>query len=331
MFGYIIRRMVSAFLVVVLSSMIVFAVFFFGPSNPAATICNESGRCTEERQAALEESMGLNDSVVDQYATWVKGLFVDREITLGATYDCEAPCLGISHITKEPVTDKLKEYFPATLSLAVGAAVIFLTIGVTTGVLAAKWRGTWADKAIVSSSLVLNSVPYLLFALLAWIYLTQETSIFPETGYTPITEDPAAWFGGLLLPWLVLGVATSTAYARFTRGSMVETLGEDYVRTATAKGVTANKVVFKHALRAGIVPIVTIFGLDFAAILAGTIVTEAIFGIDGIGIYALEGVLPPQDLPVISATVLIASVFVVTANLLVDIVYSFLDPRVRLV
>jgi peptide/nickel transport system permease protein len=331
MFGYIIRRMVSAFLVVVLASMVVFAVFFFGPSNPAATICNESGRCTQERQEALEEAMGLNDPAVDAYATWVKGLFSDREITLGATYECEAPCLGISHITKEPVTDKLKEYFPATLSLAVGGAIVFLTLGVTTGVLAAKWRGTWADKAIVSSSLILNSIPYLLFALLAWIYLTQETSLFPETGYFPITEGVGAWFAGLLLPWLVIGVASSTAYARFTRGSMVETLGEDYVRTATAKGVSTNKVVYKHALRAGIVPIVTIFGLDFAALLAGTIVTEAIFEIDGIGVYGLEAVLPPQDLPVISATVLIGSVFVVTANLLVDIVYSFLDPRVRLV
>jgi peptide/nickel transport system permease protein len=323
--------MVSAFLVVVMSSMIVFAIFFLGPSNPAATICNESGRCTQERQQALEEQMGLNESVVSQYGEWVKGIFTGREITLGATYDCSAPCLGISHITKEEVTDQLVQFFPATISLAVGGAIIFLLIGVTTGVFAAKWRGTWADKAVVSSSLIVSSIPYYLFALLAWIFLTQEMAIFPTTQYTPITENPVQWAAGLLLPWLVIGASFSVTYARFTRGSMVETLGEDYVRTATAKGVSTNKVVFKHALRAAIVPIVTIFGLDFAGLLTGALITEQIFDIDGIGVWALDAVLPPQDLPVISTTVLIAAVFVVIANLIVDIVYSFLDPRVRLV
>jgi peptide/nickel transport system permease protein len=329
MLGYIIRRMVSAFLVVVMASMIVFAIFFLGPTNAAAAICNETGRCTEEKQAIIEDSLGLNDPIVTQYAEWVKGLFAGREVEAGATYQCDAPCLGVSYITKEEVTEQLKEKFPATLSLALGGAAVFLSLGVATGVLAAKWRGTWGDKAVVSTSLIVNSIPYYLVALLAWIYLTQELSLFPETGYFPFFDDPQAWAAGLLLPWLVIGVSLSTGYARFTRGSMVETLGEDYVRTATAKGVSTNKVIFKHALRAAIVPIVTIFGLDFAALLAGTLITERIFEIDGIGKWGLDAI--PNDLPVISATVLIGSVFVVTANLVVDIVYSFMDPRVRLV
>jgi peptide/nickel transport system permease protein len=329
MLGYIIRRMVSAFVVVVMSSMIVFAIFFLGPTNAAAAICNETGRCTQEKQAIIEDSLGLDEPIVTQYGEWVKGLFAGRDIEAGAVYPCDAPCLGISYITKEQVTDQLTDKFPATLSLALGGAAIFLSLGVATGVLAAKWRGTWGDKTVVSTSLIVNSIPYYLVALLAWIYLTQEIALFPETGYFPFLEGPQAWAAGLLLPWLVIGVSLSTGYARFTRGSMVETLGEDYVRTATAKGVSTNKVIFKHALRAAIVPIVTIFGLDFAALLAGTLITERIFEIDGIGKWGLDAI--PNDLPIISATVLIGSVFVVTANLVVDIVYSFLDPRVRLV
>lgn len=330
MFGYILRRSVAAFIVIVLSSMVVFAIFFLGPTNTAAAICNESGRCTPQKQALIEEQLGLNDPVVEQYGEWVKGLFVGREITAGATYDCSAPCLGISYITKEEITEQIKDKFPATVSLALGAAVIFLTVGVTVGVLAAKWRGTWSDKAVVSGSLVMSSFPYYLIALLAWIYLTQVWNFFPETGYTPFVENPALWFSGLLLPWIVLGISQSTLYSRFSRGAMVETLGEDYVRTATAKGVGANKVVFKHGLRAALVPIVTIFGLDMAGLLTGAIITETIFEIDGIGRWALDA-LSPTDFPVVAASVLIVSIAVVTANLLVDIVYSFLDPRVRLV
>ncbi len=155
-----------------------------------------------------------------------------------------------------------------------------------------------------------------------------EFNLFPKTGYFPITDDPVKWASGLLLPWLVLGVANSPQYARFGRGSMVETMSEDFIRTASAKGLPRNKVLFKHGLRAAIVPIITIFGLDLAALLAGTVFTEKIFDIDGIGKWGLEAI--PVDLPVIAATVLVGAVLVVAANLIVDILYSFLDPRVRL-
>ena len=330
MAGFIIRRVISSFLVVVLTSMFVFALFFLGPSNPAGPVCEASGKCTAERLALIEEQMGLNESVVTQYGAFAKGIFVDRTITIGSEYDCDAPCLGISYGTRGQVTDELLEKYPATLSIAIGGAMIYLTLGVLLGVLAARWRGTAADRLLVGGSLLVSSVPYYLFALLAWIFLTLQWSIFPATGYTPLTENPGAWFAGLLLPWVVIGVTFSTQYARFTRGSMVETLGEDYIRTATAKGVKSNKVVFKHGLRAAIVPIVTIFGLDFAALLAGTVFTERIFNINGVGWWALNSIQSPQDFPVITATVLVSAVLVVVANLLVDVIYSFLDPRVRM-
>ncbi len=330
MLGYIVRRLVAAFLVVVVTSMFVFALFFLGPSNPAAIICNQNGRCTAERQQLLETSLGLNDSVFHQYGLFVKGLFVDRTISTGpgAKYDCPAPCLGISYRTREPVMDQLKEKYPATVSLALVGGALYLILGVTIGVFAAKWRGTTADRMLVGASLVVSSIPYYLVALLAWLFLVSQYSVFPVTGYFPITDNPVKWASGLLLPWLVLMVALSPQYARFGRGAMVETMSEDYIRTASAKGLPANRVLFKHGLRAAIVPIVTIFGLDLAALLAGTVFTEKIFEVDGIGKWGIEAI--PVDFPVISATVLVAAVLVVAANLIVDILYSFLDPRVRL-
>ena len=330
MFGYIVRRVVAAILVVIVTSMFVFALFFLGPSDPASIICNQNSRCTAEKQANLEDALGLDESVITEYGVFVKGIFAGRTISLGAgaNYECSAPCLGVSFVTRQEVTELLKDKYPATLSLAIVGGSLYLLIGGTLGIFAAKWRGSAADRILVGTSLVVSSIPYYLLALLSWLFLVNQYNLFPSTGYFPITDNPAKWAGGMLLPWLVIGVSNSPQYARFGRGSMVETLSEDYIRTASAKGLPRNKVLFKHALRAAIVPIVTIFGLDLAFLLAGTLVTEKIFEIDGIGAWGLEAI--PVDLPVISATVLVGAVLVVVANLVVDILYSFLDPRVRL-
>jgi len=222
----------------------------------------------------------------------------------------------------------LKQKYPATLTLAIGGATIYLTLGVLLGALAARWRGTSADRLLVGSTLIVSSIPFYVIALLAWIYLSLQLKIFPNTGYYPITENPAKTISYMMLPWLVIGLTNCTSYARFTRGQMVETLNEDYIRTAQSKGIKTNHVLFRHALRAAIVPVVTIFGLDFATLLAGTIFTEQIFGIDGIGHWGLQALSTPIDINVISATVLVSAVLIVVANLLVDILYSFLDPRV---
>jgi peptide/nickel transport system permease protein len=216
------------------------------------------------------------------------------------------------------------------LSVAVGAAVIFLVVGVGSGILAGRSRGTALDRGLVTSALVVNAVPYYLLALLAYILLVQAWQVFPETGYfSPFSEGPVAWIKGMILVWLVLGISYSTQYARFTRGSMIDALNEDFVRTAKAKGLTERKTVMKHALRAAIVPIVTLFGLDFAGLLAGTIFTEAVFGVNGIGLEALDAIAN-FDLPILAATILIAATFIVVANIAVDVMYSVIDPRVRL-
>jgi peptide/nickel transport system permease protein len=276
--------------------------------------------------------MGFDRSLASNYSTWAKGIFVGRHNVYsdGKEYKCPAPCLGISQMTGDTVWQDLKQKYPATMTLAVGGASMYLVLGVILGSLAARWRGTSADRLLVGGSLIVSAIPYYLVALLAWIYLSLKLQIFPETSYYPISENPAKTVTWMLLPWLVLGLTNCTTYARFTRGQMVETLSEDYIRTAQAKGVRTNTVLFKHALRAAIVPVITIFGLDFATLLAGTIFTEQIFGIDGIGRWGLSALQTPMDLNVISTVVLVSSVLVVVANLLVDILYSFLDPRVSI-
>jgi peptide/nickel transport system permease protein len=317
-------------IVVILTSMFVFALFFLGPTDPARPLCDLNGKCTPEKLQVLTEEMGFDKPVTQQYLVWAKGVFAGREINMGAHYKCPAPCLGISYSDRKPVSTDLKDKYPATLSLALGGAAIYLVVGVVLGTLAAKFRGSAVDRGLVGASLVINAIPYYVVALLAWIYLSLQWGIFPDTSYHPISHGVFAWFWGLLLPWLVLGLTNSTQYARFSRGQMVETLGEDYIRTGTAKGLTQNRVLFKHALRAAIVPVITIFGLDLAGLLAGTIFTETIFDIDGMGRWAIKALKAPVDFPVVAATVLVAAVIVVLANLIVDILYSIIDPRVRL-
>ena len=330
MFGYIIRRLVSGILVLVATSVAVFTLFFYGPSNPALAYCPET-RCTPQRLELITESLGLNRPIIEQYAGYMKGIVAGNDFHAGAiSIPCDAPCLGVSFKLRVDVADFLMGKFPATLSIAVGGAVIFLVLGVTLGILAARVRGTSADKLIVGSSLIINAVPYYLVALLAYLYLISKYGIFPESTYlSPWKAGPVAWAGGMLLPWLVIGITSSTQYARFSRGSMIESLNEDYVRTARAKGLSDRRVTLKHALRSAVVPVITIFGLEFAALLAGTVFTEKIFGIQGIGLTALQAI-GTKDLPIIAATVMIGAAFIVAANIVVDIVYSLIDPRVRL-
>src|SRR4051795_9854587 len=335
MSGFIVRRILSSILVVILTSMFVFVLFFKGlGDSPAVNYCDSihQGRCSPATLASIKHQMGFDRSVAANYAIWAKGIFTGRDVYLdGKEYTCPAPCLGISLMTGNTVWHDLKQKYPATITVAVGGAAIYLTFGVLMGVLAARWRGTTADRALVGGSLVVSAVPDYLMILLAWIFFSLRWHIFPNVGYYPITENPAKTVSWMALPWLVLGLTSLTDYARFTRGQMVETLSEDYIRTARAKGVRPQRVLFKHALRAAVVPVITIFGLDFAGLLSGTIFIEQIFGIDGIGHWGLQALTSPMDINVISTTVLVGAILIVAANLLVDITYGFMDPRVSVV
>lgn len=335
MFAYVVKRLISGFVVLGLISVAIFLLFWFGPSSPAQPICDRdtSNHCTPERLDRFEESLGYHNSWVTEYGKFVKGVFVGRDITVASTtYHCSAPCMGISYRTKNMVFDEMKSRMGATVSVAVGGAVMFLALGVPIGVAAARRRGSVADKALVSTFLVISSIPYYLFALLLWLYVSVvwQIPLISDSGYfSPLKEGPIKWVGGLLLAWICLGIFYSTAYTRYARGAMVESLSEDYIRTAKAKGLPTRTVVYKHALRAALVPVVTIFGIDFGTLLAGTIFTEKIFDIHGIGFWGLTAVVG-RDLPVVMATALFAAVMLIISNIVVDVVYGVLDPRVRL-
>jgi peptide/nickel transport system permease protein len=333
MIGFVVRRSLSAVLVVILTSMFVFVLFFKGlGDSPAVNYCDSlhNGQCSQQTLDSIKHQMGYDKSVAYNYAEWAKGIFVGRDDVYvdGKNYSCPAPCLGISIMTGNTVWHDLQQKYPATITVAVGGSAIYLTFGVIMGAIAARWRGTSIDRLLVGGSLIISAIPDYLIILLAWIFFSLKFPIFPNVGYYPITEDPLKTISWMMLPWLVLGFTSLTDYARFTRGQMVETLGEDYIRTAQAKGVRPSKVLFRHAMRAAIVPVITIFGLDFAGLLSGTIFIEQIFGIDGIGRWGLSALKTPMDLNVLSTTVLVGAVLVVVANLIVDIAYGFLDPRV---
>ena len=327
MFIYIGRRILMAISVLLVALVATFLLFFAGPADPAQSMCGEL-RCSAQKLEDIRHSMKLDRPVPEQFAEYFKGLFVGRDIVQSGSHnECSAPCLGYSFRTQQEVKTAILSRFPTTATLALMAMSIFLTVGISTGVLAARRRGTSLDRSLVGFSQVFGAIPYYILALLFALYFTVLYPILPRS--TSRSGGIGPWIVGMIAPAIILGLVTSTTYVRYTRASMVETLAQDYVRTARSKGISENVVVYKHGLRAAISPVVTILGLDMAALLSGTLITEQIFGVDGIGRFAIQSLFN-DDLPVIMGTVMIGCLFVVTMNLLVDIAYSFVDPRVRL-
>jgi peptide/nickel transport system permease protein len=299
---------------------VTFVIFFMVPkatgSDPALLFIGKNS--DQASVEGIREKMGLNDPVPVQYGKFLKGLVAGRDYTNGPDVThCPAPCLGYSFKTDQEVTPLLLADLPVTISLAVGAAIIWLIMGVSTGVISALRRGSFLDRAVMSGALAGVSLP---IYWLGWL---------PQSNYVPFTEDPGQWFIQMLLPWITLAFLFAATYARLTRANMLETLGEDYVRTARAKGLRERTVIGKHALRSGLTPIVTVFGLDLGALLGGAVLTEAVFNLRGLGYQALTAIRG-NDLPIILGVTLIAAFFIVFANLIVDLVYGVIDPRVRL-
>jgi peptide/nickel transport system permease protein len=328
MLTFVLRRLALAVVTLVVVSIITFLMFFAVPSSPAQVMCGKN--CSAEQIAATEHRLGIDKPLIEQYTTFVKGIFVGRTIGEGDfVRECPAPCLGYSFRTDEPVTEVLKRTVPVTVSIVVGAAVMWLVIGVTLGMTSALRRGTLFDRAAIGVSLVGASLQVYFFGLILLLVLVYNTGLLTAPKYTPLTENPLQWAYGLILPWLTLGFLNSALYARLSRAQMLETLSEDFVRTARAKGLPKRKVYIRHALRAAITPLVTIAGLDIGASLGGTVITETIFGLQGLGRQAVQSV-NDLNLPIVLATVLLAAVFIVVSNIIVDILYAFIDPRVRL-
>ncbi|HEY0532059.1 MAG TPA: ABC transporter permease [Actinoplanes sp.] len=328
MVRFVIRRLLLAITTLFAISIITFLLFFAVPTSPALVMCGKN--CSPEQVSQVEHRLGLDRPLVDQYGTFVKGVFVGRTIGSGDfVRNCPAPCLGYSFRTDEPVTSILKRTVPITASIVVGSAVLWLVIGVSLGMTSALRRGTLFDRVAIGTSLVGASLQVYFFGLILLLLLVYDTGILPAPAYTPITQNPGKWALGMLLPWITLGFLNSALYARLSRAQMLETLSEDYVRTARAKGLPKRRVYIKHALRAAITPIITIAGLDIGASLGGTVITESIFGLQGLGRISVQAV-EDLNLPIVLATVLIAAAFIVFMNIVVDVLYAFIDPRVRL-
>jgi peptide/nickel transport system permease protein len=297
---------------------LVFAIFFVAPSNVAQTLGGRNA--TPDRLELIRHRLGLDLPIWEQYLKF-----------LGNALKGD---LGFDYYHGVAVTSIIGDAAPKTASLAVGAAIIWLLLGVFNGVVSAVRPRSFADRGLTAFALFFYSMPTFLLGLLALYFLYFRLTLagaewFPAGGYVPLSQDPAGWLRSLILPWLTLALVSAATYTRLTRASMMEVLGEDYIRTARSKGISERRVVYRHGLRAALTPVVTQFGIDLGGLIGGAVVTESVFSIDGLGKEAVTAI-SNQDLPVIIGIVLFASAVVVIANILVDMAYAGLDPRVRL-
>lgn len=327
--GYIARRLLSMLFMLLLLSLVVFLLFSVLPTDPARLTCGKS--CTPAIIEANRHRLGLDLPVWQQYWEFLKGLFLGRTYGSGdQTFQCDAPCLGYSFKKGEEVTVLIKDRFPTTMWLALGAFVIWLTVGITFGIYSALRRGKWQDKTVMGISLIGYSLPSFFIGLILLFFIILKWQLLPYPAYVPPWENPVQFFQTMILPWIVLAILYAAFYMRLTRNQMLDTLGEDYIRTARAKGLPERVVIRKHALRAGLTPIVTAAGLDLAGLLGGAIITEQIFSLPGLGSLAVSSV-QDYDLPLIVGITLVTATFIIVANLIVDLLYAVIDPRVRLV
>jgi len=315
---FLVRRVLQGLLVIWFITLILFATFYIAPSNVAQTL---GGRqATPQTIALINQRLGLDRPLYEQYLSFVGNALRGD--------------LGYDYYKQIPVTQVIAEALPKTLSIAIGAAIIWLIIGVTNGVLSATRPRSFLDRGLTVFALFFYSMPTFLLGLLLLFFLYFQLTlagvkIFPAGGFVPFSASPGQWLLHMILPWITVALVSAAAYTRLTRTSMLEVLGEDYIRTARSKGLSERRVVLRHGLRSGLTPVVTQFGIDVAGLVGGVIVTEQVFSIDGLGRTSVTAITQ-QDQPVIIGIALLGTVAVVVANILVDIAYAFLDPRVRL-
>jgi peptide/nickel transport system permease protein len=318
MLAYIIRRLLWVVLLLFVVSALTFVIFYLLPSADPAQL--RAGRQPDPQLVEqIRHNLGLDKPWYSQYFDYMKQVFLHFDF-------------GYSFQNTISVKEQIFQRLPATISLALGAAVIWLTVGITVGIISAIKSRTLIDRVSMGTALVAISAPVYWLGLLSLYLFANDIGkwhVFDGAGsYVPFSQNPAQWFSSLLLPWLVLAAAFAAFYARLLRSNLIETMGEDYIRTARAKGLSERRVVFRHGLRSAITPIVTAAGLDIGILLGGAILTETVFNIPGIGRLVYDSI-QHSDLPMIQGTVLIGTFFIVMANLVVDILYAFLDPRVR--
>jgi len=318
MVAFLVRRLVGAVLVCIAVTFIVFMIFIVvpggGPHGTAERIAGKNA--TPQNIINIEHEWGFDKPFYIQYWRLMKKMFSGELV---------------SYTNRQNVLDQIRQGIPITFSLAIGAAIIWLFLGILVGVVSAVTAGRWSDRLITVLALIGISLPVFWLGIISRYYLAEGglTSFFPDGEYVGLTQNPAKWFSHLILPWLVLAVLFIGFYGRVLRGNILDTINEDYVRTAKAKGMSPNRIMVKHVLRTSLIPIVTLFGLDFAAVLGGAaILTETVFDLHGVGQYAAENVAS-FDLPPLIGVTLYGAFFIVIFSILVDVFYAYLDPRIR--
>lgn len=318
MLRFLVRRILLGVLVLFLTVTLVFALFYLYPSDAARTLAGR--QATPETIALIKARLGLDQPTYVQYGRFLWNLLHGN--------------LGYDYYHQVPVTTIIASALPKTLSIALGASVIWLVLGVANGVLSAVRPRSVGDRALTVFALFFYSLPTFVLGLTLLYFLYFKLTLngitfFPPGGYANFVDDPATWFRSLILPWLTLALVQAALYTRLTRGSLLDVLGEDYIRTARAKGLGEQRVTYRHGLRSALTPIVTQFGIDLGVLVGGIVVTESVFGIDGMGFEAVRAI-NDQNSPVIIGVVIVAAAAVVVANIVVDMLYAVLDPRVRL-
>jgi peptide/nickel transport system permease protein len=327
--GYLVRRVIGMFILLFLLSITVFLLFSLLPGDPARLTCGKA--CSPEIVESNRHRLGLDEPIMVQYQKYVTGIFAGRTFSPDSPVpiQCDAPCLGYSFFRRETVGSLLARAAPVTFWLAIGAFIIWMAIGLFLGIVAALNRGNWIDRLITGVSLIGYSMPAFFFGLLLVFFVIIRLQWLPFPSFVEPWEDPVRFFQTMILPWITLAILDAAFYIRLTRNQVLETFGEDYVRTARAKGLPEHTVVVRHALRAGLTPIVTSAGLDLAGLLGGAIISENIFSLPGLGSLAVDSVLQ-SDLPVITGLTLVTAAIIIVANLVVDLLYAVIDPRVRI-
>ena len=329
MFIFALRRLGISLFTLLVVTFAVYVIFSILPFDPAALTCGQ--KCNDIIVEANRIRLGYDKPLLVQYWLFLQGIFLGRSYGVGqAAFVCPAPSLGYSFNENACVTDLLKSTLPITITLALGALILWMLVGVTLGVLAAKFHGRTPDTASSVFVLLGTSLPTFVTGLVLLVWVSIKWKIVPLTltGYVSFIDNPIGAFKYFILPWVTLAIAYAALYTRFTRAAVLETMSEDYVRTARAKGLDERTILFKHTLRAVLAPITTLAGLDFAGLIGGAIITETIFNLPGLGRLTLRSVYE-FDLSVVVATTILAAAVVIVMNLLVDMLYAVLDPRVR--
>ncbi len=337
MWAYAARRVMIGLVLLLALTLVTFFLFFAAPVNQAKLACGKI--CNEDQVAVTEKALGYDKPFYEQWGSFVKGMAVGRQFPLDEELrkaapeivtDCAAPCFGYSQFNAKTVNELVKTAAPITISLAVMAVLIWLFFGVLLGIMAAITKGTILDRGIVGITLIAFAFPTFFIGVFFLKYVVVKWGVFAYPAYTSIGDGGiGGWLSNLFLPSFTLALVFLASYVRITRAFVLESLSEDYIRTARAKGLKGRTILFKHALRAALTPLVTMTGLDFATLLGGAIITETVFAYPGLGLLTVQS-SQAWDLPTIIGVVMLAGAFVILMNIIVDIAYAFIDPRVRL-